>query len=667
VTTAVGPATDVRDATPVDDATVDRTAARAAEVDQEVLVAALDRVRAALRRHAGDVPDGAAEPAPVPAGSGGSARSGASGADLALPGAALDLVRSVFGLSPFERDVLVLAAAVELDGSFPALCARAHGDDSRPYPTFGLALAALDGAHWSALSPEGALRRWHLLDLVDRTSPTGSRLVVDEYVLHLVAGAPVPDPLLRGVAAPADAGASLPDSLARDADRLARAWSGGLRVDLTGRDPSARRDLAAHAARRLGLGLLVVDAAMLRDAQPDLEVTARLLERTALLEGRAVLVEQDDDPEHRTRSRGATLLDSLAVPAALSSDETRAGGRSPRVVLDVRRPTAEEQRALWVKLLGAGDPADVDDVVSAFDLDAVTIRAAAALVRSDEARTSPWQACRVSARPRLGALAQRVEPGVGWGDLVLPPAQLDLLHQMAGQVRHRTTVYGTWGMRVDDRGLGTTGLFSGPSGTGKTMAAGVLAAELDLDLYRVDLSAVVSKYIGETEKNLRRLFDAAEDGAAVLLFDEADALFGKRSEVKDSHDRYANVEVSYLLQRMEQYRGLAVLTTNKREALDTAFLRRIRFVVDFPFPDHPSRERIWRGVFGPTTPLDGLDWRRLADLDLSGGGIRSVAVNAAFRAAADGGVVRMPHVVRAARAELAKLGQSSEQLEGWDR
>jgi SpoVK/Ycf46/Vps4 family AAA+-type ATPase len=218
-----------------------------------------------------------------------------------------------------------------------------------------------------------------------------------------------------------------------------------------------------------------------------------------------------------------------------------------------------------------------------------------------------------------------------------------------------------------NRGLGVSALFTGDSGTGKTLAAEVLAADLGLDLYQIDLSAMVSKYIGETEKNLRTVFDAAEASGAVLLFDEADALFGKRSEVKDSHDRYANVEVSYLLQRMESYRGLAILTTNLRQALDRAFLRRIRAVVSFPFPDHAARQRIWRLNLPPSLPVDGVDLARLARLQVAGGNIRTIALGAAFLAAEDGGTVTMAHLLAATRREYAKLEKTLTDAEtgGW--
>ena len=215
--------------------------------------------------------------------------------------------------------------------------------------------------------------------------------------------------------------------------------------------------------------------------------------------------------------------------------------------------------------------------------------------------------------------------------------------------------------------MGISALFAGASGTGKTMAAEVLARELRLDLYRIDLSAVVSKYIGETEKNLRRVFDAAEDGGVVLLFDEADALFGKRSEVKDSHDRYANIEVSYLLQRMETYRGLAILTTNLKNAIDPAFLRRIRFIVQYPFPDAAQRAEIWRRIFPENTPTDGLEVSKLSRLNVAGGHIRNIALNAAFLAAEASEPVRMPHLLRAARSEYAKLEKplTESEIGGW--
>jgi SpoVK/Ycf46/Vps4 family AAA+-type ATPase len=272
------------------------------------------------------------------------------------------------------------------------------------------------------------------------------------------------------------------------------------------------------------------------------------------------------------------------------------------------------------------------------------------------------------ARPRLEALAQRIVPMAGWQDLVLPEMQLQMLEQLAAQSRHRMKVYEQWGFAARGRrGLGLSALFAGPSGTGKTLAAEVLARELGLDLYRIDLSAVVSKYIGETEKNLRQVFDAAETGGGVLLFDEADALFGKRAEVKDSHDRYANIEVGYLLQRMESFEGLAILTTNIKAALDKAFQRRLRFIVDFPFPNAEQRVSIWERAFPAETPTEGLDAKRLASLNMAGGGIRNIALNAAFLAAEQGTAVRMSDVLAATRIEAVKSERPlmESEIRGW--
>jgi hypothetical protein len=319
--------------------------------------------------------------------------------------------------------------------------------------------------------------------------------------------------------------------------------------------------------------------------------------------------------------------------------------------------TAADRGALWRSLLdttaeGAGEA--VDTVAEQFALGPAEMAAVADQARAD--LPGLWSACRETAGRGLDALAERIEPRFGWDDIVLPTAVRQDLEALVAQVRHRSQVYGRWGFeRRLPRGRGVSALFAGPSGVGKTMAAEVIARDLDLDLHRIDLSGVVSKYIGETEKNLRRVFDAAEGAGAILFFDEADALFGKRTEVKDSHDRYANIEVSYLLQRMEAYTGLAILATNLKGHLDQAFLRRLRYVVDFPFPDATLRQAIWGKSFPQEAPTDGLDLGALSRLEIAGGNITVIAVNAAFLAVAEGQPIGMVHVARAARAEFRKL------------
>ncbi len=329
------------------------------------------------------------------------------------------------------------------------------------------------------------------------------------------------------------------------------------------------------------------------------------------------------------------------------------------VMLDVSKPTAREQREIRIRSTGLED-GDVDRLAAQFDLGLESIQriARAELETPDAGPLSErlWEASRRAARPRLDSLAQRIDAKAGWDRLILPEPELALLRQLADQVGVRTRVYQDWGFaETMNRGLGISALFAGESGTGKTLAAEVIATELRLDLFRIDLSSVVSKYIGETEKNLRKLFDAAEGGGAILFFDEADALFGKRSEVKDAHDRYANIEINYLLQRMEAYRGLAILATNMKSALDPAFTRRLRFIINFPFPGIAERRRMWERALPSSTPNVGLDFDRLARLTLTGAGIHNTALNAAFLAAKNGTSVTMREMLESARTELRKL------------
>jgi SpoVK/Ycf46/Vps4 family AAA+-type ATPase len=318
----------------------------------------------------------------------------------------------------------------------------------------------------------------------------------------------------------------------------------------------------------------------------------------------------------------------------------------------------------------------VNKLVSHFSLSPLAIQTICTQVWSNPTSTQIsdrlsecfWNTCLHYARPRLEELAQPIRTQVCWEDLVLPDKEKQILQTIIAQVRQRAKVYEQWGFASKgQRGLGISALFAGASGTGKTLAAEVLANQLHLDLYRIDLSSVVSKYIGETEKNLRRIFDAAEQGGAILLFDEADALFGKRSEVKDSHDRYANMEVAYLLQRMEAYRGLAILTTNLKNSLDQAFLRRLRFVVQFPFPDALQRAEIWQRVFPKDTPTENLSYQKLAKLNVPGGNIRNIALNAAFLAAEADMPVQMQHLLQAAQSEYLKLERplTEGETKGW--
>jgi hypothetical protein len=510
------------------------------------------------------------------------------------------------------------------------------------------------------------------------------RLRIDERILHYLAGVNYLDVRLRGLLAPAappTAMAQTHRTIADDARHAVETATEPPLVWLTGDDASGQADVAVAVAAALGLGLHLLHANDIPSGHAEVEALATLWEREAILLGSALLVNCEANPLPTAAARFLKALRGLVfVSASLPQPLDRPGVR-----FSVDKPDAVEQKILWQQALGTATrphgaarlngafAATLDGIAGQFKLSARSIQAEAAqlaptLAASDHPDRVMWSACRTLGRSRLDELAQRIESAAGWDELILPEAQQATLRQIGAHVRNRLKVYQDWGFGDRGaRGLGISALFAGESGTGKTLAAEVLAHELQLDLYRIDLSAVVNKYIGETEKNLRRVFDAAEDSGAILLFDEADALFGKRSEVKDSHDRYANIEVGYLLQRMEAYRGLAILTTNLKTSLDVAFQRRLRFVVNFPFPDQALREAIWRTAFPARTPLVAIDNGKLARLNVTGGSIRNIAINAAFRAAELEEPVSMAHLLHAAHLEASKRERplSDAETRGW--
>ncbi len=649
------------------------------EANQRYLMAALGPIRDALERQAGSRPDEEG------AGSSPEAlRSALQEAATALPApAALQMLTTRFGLSAFERDVLLLCAGVELDAKLAATCRAANGGGS-VRPCFAHAMAAFDDAHWSALTPASPLRRWRLVEPEEGATIATSPLRIDERVLHFLAGVGSEDERLAGILVREPPPHELPPSHRAVVELVVDAWRRagdgrlGAVVELCGAPAVGRRAIAAAAADALGLGLRAVHWAEVPTVGEERHLFARLLEREAVMSESAILVDCDDLEGASQRRAVRSLLDDVQGMFAVATREPLARGRHASVRIDVTMPSTTEQRSSWCAALGpvGEERADeIDQIVAQFRLGARDIGAVSAsfIASTSKGPCSPaepslWDLCRQRARGGLDELAQRIEPAARWDDLVLPDPQKGILRDVAAHVRQRTTVYEKWGFAAKgERGLGISALFAGASGTGKTMAAEVLANELGLDLWRIDLAQVVSKYIGETEKNLRKVFDAADVGGTILLFDEADALFGKRSEVKDSHDRYANIEISYLLQRMETYRGLAILTTNMKNALDQAFLRRIRFVVQFPFPDARMRAEIWQRIFPPETPTRDLDPETLARLNVTGGSIRNIALGAAFVAAEVGESVTMAHLQRAARGEYAKLEKpvTDSELGGW--
>ncbi|MFC8272045.1 ATP-binding protein [Streptomyces sp. NPDC057271] len=591
---------------------------------------------------------------------------------------ALERLCGLFTLTSFERDLLVAVAAPEL--GLPTATGPV---------TFARALAELPDPHWSALLPDAPLRGWRLLDVPAQLPPTEFGglsqlpLAADERILHALLGADTMDDRLAGRArlvAPVCRLAPGQGAVVASLAALVRPAPGIEGCLLTGEDRLTRRQAVVDAAERIGLTVLAVDGLDLPDTAPAMDTLARLLAREAGLGPRLLLVEGTAESLPRC-VRLLTTGAPLGLPAVLSADEAPPGSDLP--VLRLPPASVSERRELFAAALRearlSDDPAELAErhpLTPAGIALAVERSGRLASAPGETGATGPEAvgsppvdvatACRaVAARP-LHGLATVRRPVAGLDDLVLPDQANRSLRALLAHVRRRRRVHGEWGYAERGRGLAVTALFAGPSGTGKTTAAEAVAHELGFDVIAADLSQVVSKYIGETEKHLARLFDAAETGS-VLLFDEGDALFAKRTQVRDSRDRYANLEVSYLLQRLETFRGISILTTNAREAIDPAFVRRMRFVVTFPFPDAEQRARLWAGAFPPGVPSEGLDPRRLAQLAVSGGTIAQLALHAAFLAADEGVPVGMRHVLDAARIECDKLERplAANEIRGW--
>jgi len=606
---------------------------------------------------------------------------------------ALELLARIFGLSDIERDILLLAAAPSLDPAFERLYAYAQDTVQRPYATLALAdsLFGVDGTRSSvrdALIPVATLRQLQLVTVepgqAPATPPSLQPLVVDERVVDFLRGVNRLDVRIAQVVRPLPSSSPVPEQ-EETAWRIAQALQGGEGgwpiLNLVGGEDVGKERITEAVCEELALRPVVLSWDRIPGVGPERERLLMLLQREAALSRLAFYLsdtrrETDSPP---TDDPLGPIVDRLGAFLVVSSIEQIRTEREALVVR-VTKPDSASQENLWSRTLSGlrhslnGQTAEV---VQQFDLGPIAIlqsvEAARNLARLRDAPgegtiTSEdlWQACRDQAGMKVGQLARRIRPCYTWEDIVLPDDASQQLREIAAQVAHRPQVYEGWGFGAKlSRGRGISALFSGPSGTGKTMAAEILAEHLALDLYRIDLASVVSKYIGETEKNLKSVFDAAEQSGAILFFDEADALFGKRTEVKDSHDRYANIEVNYLLQRMEDYRGLAILSTNRKSALDRAFLRRLRFLVDFPFPDTSMRRLIWQRVFPPEAQLDAPDFAALSRLEISGGSIRNIALNGAFLAAAENSAIGMDHLMRAARREYMKIGKALSDLEAW--
>jgi AAA+ superfamily predicted ATPase len=596
----------------------------------------------------------------------------------------------IFGLSEVELSAVVICLAPELRRKYDRLYAYLQDDITRQRPSVDLVLDLLcptERQRWTARAAfaDGApLSRFGILaPIEDPHSPSGSSglarfLTLDPQITQFLLGTAGLDARLSGHArlySPREQAAGPePDAvLADQVLRLAEHHLAGDRrpvvFHLQGAAGVGKLALARHCAHRLGMPLVSIDAARL--TEPD--ALLRLAFREGLLHGAAVHVAGADALAGPVLAALASVIADQGRLVFLTGEADRPAGLGDHVIpLAVPLPDLPRSTAVWRDCLAGHTPdagAWAEELAGRYRLPTARIPAAVRLAQDNRLMApnpGPLRlsdvsaACRQQSARTLGGVAVKVSTTAVWDDLVLPADRTDLLREIRDQFQHRHQVLNGWGFGAKlSRGKGLSALFSGPPGTGKTMAAEVLAGDLGLDLYQVDLSSVVSKYIGETEKNLARVFDEARASNAILFFDEADALFGKRTEVSDAHDRYANIETSYLLQKMDSYDGVVILASNLRQNLDDAFTRRLRFIVEFPFPEADSRRRIWQTVFPADAPLStDVDFTDLAErFTISGGNIKNIALNAAFLAAVRDDEITRRHILNATRREFEKMGK----------
>lgn len=645
---------------------------------------------------------------------------------------------AVFHLSPFEREILVICLAPELDLKYEKLYAYLQDDVTLKQPTVNLMLELLCGGSdnpgegksdnsrnnektrsRSYFFDNSPLFKYRLLKFTgDEQSPPGTllsrRLKIDDRIANFLLGFNMMDSRLSSFAKllePTREWTSLvmDDDLQERLTRLSTEYfdndfqRGGkkrLVFYMQGPYGAGKKSTAEALCRRLRLPLMVVDTNdffQLNTEQNPAEVITRLFRET-LLQPAAIYFEAFDRllaqaPMQAQEEGGkAALYRKMIIEAAeefsfltflAGEKEWQPQGSFQTLAFVKLRfpvPSYPLRKRLWEQFAPGVNsdgiaakfnftPGQIRDAAAeAFNLAMVSggfggqgaSGAAGVTGVAGVADEDLFRACRNQSNRKLSEMAQKIEPLYTWSDIVLPIDTMDQLKEIRNCVKYRHLVYGDWGFaKKISLGKGLNALFSGPSGTGKTMAAEVIAGEVGLELYKIDLSCVVSKYIGETEKNLAGIFKEAETANAILFFDEADALFGKRSEVKDSHDRYANIEIGYLLQRMEEYQGVTILATNMKKNMDEAFVRRMHFAVDFPFPDEDSRLRIWKNIFPAQTPVEkDIDFDFFSkNFNIPGGNIKNIALAAAFYAADDGLSVKTEHLILACKREFQKMGK----------
>ncbi len=602
----------------------------------------------------------------------------------------LHTLSQLFHLTPFEIDALLICLAPELDLRYEKLYSYLQNDVTRKRPTVDLVMRLLCYSLEEKFearkffSQASSLIRNRLLSFTgDEQLPLLSRsLKIDERIISFLLGASGIDQRIWNFTSLIEPGRSFDDIISSDdyknrLTELIKLLSNMKNPPMflfQGPYGTGKKMTAEAVCRELRKPLLMVDSKGLKGNE-SLE-TLKLILREAMLQGSALYFEGLD--ALLEKDSGASIpdliqyMDGYPDPVFLSGEipyEPRGIHDHCFIRLDFPLPSFHLRKQLWKSFLNsnAGD-ADIDALSVKFKFSGGQIKdaiftaqnAARAKGRDGLSMEDLYEGCRAQSGSTISAMARKIQPRYTWEDIVLPKDTRDQLKEVAGHIKYRGVVYSDWGFdRKLSMGKGLNILFSGPSGTGKTMAAEIIARETQLDIYKIDLSNVVSKYIGETEKNLSKIFKEAETSNAILFFDEADALFGKRSEVKDAHDRYANIEIGYLLQKMEEYDGVVILATNLSKNIDDAFLRRMQIVIEFPFPDEIQRKLIWKGIFPKESPLAGdIDYKFLSEkIKLAGGNIKNMALAAAFYAAENSGEIGMDHIMHAARREYQKIGK----------
>jgi hypothetical protein len=612
------------------------------------------------------------------------------------PVSRLSRLQTAFGLSAFERDVVLIALAPELELRFEKLYAYLQDDVTKRRPSVDMTLRLLcpglasQVAARRSFDTEGPLLKYRLIELMDdnqnrQASLLGRSIKLDEGIVSFLLGEDRLDARLRHLAnfeQDYDEWANLGDT-EDHVERLCELATEGYIAYLLGQDESSKLHLAAEVCQRLRIQVIKIEATAL-PGLPKAEPLLKLLERECHLRGAALYLNsfevllKEEPPNQEALRQIIQVLQSLPGVCFISSDQPASpllahlGRREFHLQLNM--PGYFERQQIWEKQLGpAAIGLDLEGLSSRFKLSRGQIVAAGATARNAAAwrgETSPSladleAACRRHSTTRLSNLARKIKPLYRWEDIVLPADPAQMLKEIVQQVRNRSLVYEKWGFDSKlSYGKGLNIIFAGPSGTGKTMSAEIIAGELQMDLYKIDLSNMVSKYIGETEKNLEKIFNEAGESNAILFFDEADSIFGKRSEVKDAHDRYANIETGYLLQKMEEYDGIVILATNLRKNLDDAFIRRMHFMIEYPFPEEDDRLKIWQRSFPRGVPMgETVDLNFMArQFKISGGNIKNICLASAFLAAGDveqaaDAKVEMNHLIRATRREFQKMGK----------